>query len=266
MGVYNGQKTLKKCIDSVINQSYTNWEFIICDDCSTDETYKILLRMSNEDKRIKVIHNDKNHFLAASLNRCLSEAHGEYIARMDADDVCIENRLARQVSFLENHPQYAVVGTGAYVFDGEKDREIRLYPEYPTEKDLIKSTPYMHPSIMMRKDVYDALGGYYVSQRTTRGQDLDLWYRFYEKKYKGYNIQEPLLVYHETLDDYKKRTIKSGFRAMETNLIGLRRLNAPAYMYFYAFRPLVSTLIPSVIMKLYHKKKSDKKIRGNICG
>ena len=258
MGVYNAEDTIDRCIESIRNQTYTNWEFIICDDCSTDNTLERLLKLSKEEDRIHILRNRSNQRLAASLNHCLSKASGKYVARMDADDYSLKDRILKQVQFMESHNAIDVVGTAAYIFDGKDKTDIRLCPEYPETKDLVMSTPYIHPSIMMRKNVYDELHGYTVSRRTVRGQDLDLWYRFYEKGFRGYNMQEPLLVYHETIDDYKKRSVESGLLATKTNIIGLRRIKSPLYTYVFALRPLVSSLLPPIIMKAYHKQKSKR--------
>ena len=96
MGVYNDQETISTCIDSIINQDYHNWEFIICDDCSTDETLSIVKKYAQKDSRIKVIQNTKNEKLAYSLNHCLKYSSGEYIARMDGDDIALPHRLRTQ--------------------------------------------------------------------------------------------------------------------------------------------------------------------------
>ena len=100
MGIYNCEKTLSDAIDSIINQTYSDWELIMCDDGSTDNTYQIATKYSEKDNRITVIKNDTNSGLAFSLNHCLKYAKGEYVARMDADDISLPNRFEKQVAFL----------------------------------------------------------------------------------------------------------------------------------------------------------------------
>ena len=119
MGVYNCKNLdlLKNSIDSIINQTFKDWEFIICNDGSTDATLDNLNKLKALDQRIKIITYEENKGLAYALNECIKYADGEYIARQDDDDVSYSERIEKQVKFLENNPQYAVVGTNADVYD-----------------------------------------------------------------------------------------------------------------------------------------------------
>ena len=116
MSVYNGAATLEKAIDSVLNQTYRDLEFIICDDASTDETWGILQRYEKLDKRVLCFQNRENIGLGASLNRCLEKSSGKYIARQDADDISDPDRLEKTISFLVSGPA-PYVGCGVRVFD-----------------------------------------------------------------------------------------------------------------------------------------------------
>lgn len=109
MGVYNGFGRMDRSIQSIINQTYKDWEFIICDDGSTDDTYMKLQEYAALDNRIVVLKNAHNSGLAQSLNNCLSVAKGEYVARMDDDDYSHSERLEKEVYFLNQHPEYAIV-------------------------------------------------------------------------------------------------------------------------------------------------------------
>lgn len=258
MGVYNCEKTLDRCIDSILKQTYKNWELIMCDDCSKDNTLKLATEYSNKYENIKVIKNNENSGLAFSLNQCLSVATGKYIARMDADDISLPQRVETQVKFLEENEQYQVVGSSVILFDENGDKGLRIIYEKPDKYNTIKGTPYAHPTIMMRKEAYDALGGYTVLPRTRRGQDLDLWYRFYAKGFSGYNIQEPLLKYHESVRDYKKRDLKTAIGIMKTMYIGYKNLGFPVKTYIYIFKPIVASIIPNKLMYLYHKRLTNK--------
>lgn len=249
MGVYNAENRVSNCIESIINQTYTNWEFIICDDCSSDHTYQILKRYQHQDNRIKIIRNERNIKLAASLNYCLQEAKGHYVARIDDDDIAVPDRLEKQVDFLNNHPNYSVVGSNAKIFDGKKNAGIRYCKEYPTRTDVLFGPPFIHPSIMMRKDAYDLLHGYTVASRTKRGQDWDLWFRFYAAELKGYNLQETLIIYHESPDDYKKRTFRRALGYTRTAIIGYRLLRIPAWKYVFSLKPIISFIVPEAIKR-----------------
>ena len=255
MGIYNCEDTLERCLDSIINQSYSNWEVIMCNDASTDGTEEVAKKYAYKYKNIILLNNERNMRLAASLNNCLKVANGEYIARVDADDICLPNRFKRQVEFLNKNKEYHVVGSWLTTFNGQEEKSIRKMKERPCENDLLFGVPFAHPTIMMRKYVYDDLGGYTISDRTKRGQDLDLWFRFYHKKYKGYNIQESLYKYQESLDDYKKRTIKAAIGTMKTNYYGFKLLGFSKYKYIYLIKPLISACIPNKFMYTYHKNK-----------
>lgn len=256
MGIYNCEKTLRDSIDSILAQTYKNWELIMCDDASTDETKEIAKLYADKYENIILIKNESNMKLATSLNNCLKIATGEYIARADADDICLPNRFERQVEFLNNNIEYGVVGSWVITFDENKDKGIRKLKEIPKRDDLIYGVPFAHPTIMMRREIYDDLGGYTVSDRTKRGQDLDLWFRFYHKNYKGYNLQEALYKYREGIDDYKRRTVKTSLGYIRTSYYGFKLLELPKYKYIYLLKPLITACIPNKIMYMYHKKSS----------
>lgn len=258
MGVYNAEKTIKRCINSILNQTYENWEFIICNDGSSDGTLNILNEYQKTDSRIKVISNKSNKKLAVSLNRCLKYAKGKYIARMDADDESLPQRLEVEVDFLERHEQVDLVGCNRIIFDEQGEYGIRKVKEYPTRDILIRDTPFAHPTIMMRKTVYDALGGYRVGHKNMRAEDLDLWIRFFEAGYKGYNIQEVLYRYHESRDDLYKRSVKVAIHTMAAFWYGYRVLNVPFHKRIWVLKPLVAALIPKWIMEKYHRIRLDK--------
>ena len=181
MGAYNEEKTLQAAVDSILAQTYTDWEFVICDDASTDATFKILTDYKNKypDKFV-ILHNDENMMLAGSLNRCLENAKGEYIARMDADDISLPTRLEKEIEYLDNNPECAVVGTNVQFFN-DKDglgEIIRKTPD-PTIYDIPKANPFFHPTIVMKKSAYNALNGYTATERTRRMEDIEMWYRFF---------------------------------------------------------------------------------------
>ena len=194
MSVHNGERFLREAVASILNQTYTDFEFIIFDDCSSDGSAAIL--QSFADPRIRIYTNEKNIGLTNSLNKCLALAQGKYIARMDADDISLPTRFAKQVRFLNEHPAIALVGTWMECIDAEGRSLSRV--DTPIEPNLIKDEMLKmnciaHPSVMFRKDVVLAVGGY----RTTLGryaQDYDLWLRLLEQ-YQISNLPEHLLLY-----------------------------------------------------------------------
>lgn len=259
MGVYNCEKTVRQSVESIRSQTYSNWEFIICDDCSTDDTLSILRELRKMDDRIHIIRNRRNLRLAASLNHCLKKSGGKYIARMDADDECFPDRIEKQVYFLEKHPEYAVVGTTQYVFNDRGFKYIQGRPKIPGKQTLVMDVPFAHPTIMMRKEVYDALDGY--DEKMFRSEDLELWFRFYAKGYKGYNIQEPLYKYREDDNSYSKRTLQAALKTSKVFWEGYTKLGIPLLLRVFALKPVVSALMPNCFIDRFHKYKSVRRSR-----
>lgn len=260
MGIYNCSTTLLQSLQSIVNQTYTDWELILCDDGSTDNTYVVAKRFSDKYKNIILLKNDQNMGLAYTLNRCLEVAQGKYIARADGDDICLPERFEKQVDFLNSNPEYQVVGSSVILYDETGDKAVRSTIEYPDKYVLVHNVPFIHPTIMMRKEAYRALGGYTVSERTRRGQDTDLWFRFFEKGFKGYNIQKPLVKYHESLSDYGKRGFKVRWMEMKTRYIGFKNIGFPLRYYIFLLKPIVAALIPRHIMYLYHMSLKVRKL------
>ena len=176
MSVYNGERYLREAVDSVLAQTFTDYEFVIVDDGSTDDTAAIL--DSYADPRIVRLTNERNIGLTESLNRGLSIAQGMYVARMDADDVSLPERFAKQVQFLDEHPDIGVLGTGFEVIDDVGTPGVKVL--FPTEPGLVRWQMFfhcciVHPSVMVRRTVYERLGGYNPDVR--HSEDYELWLR-----------------------------------------------------------------------------------------
>lgn len=253
MGAFNCARTLRVCVSSIQAQTFSDWEFIICNDCSSDDTKDVIKSIANEDKRIKLIENSRNCGLANCLNRCLEYAQGEYIARMDADDISLPDRFAIQVDYLDSNPDIDVVAGGVILYDDLGDKKRIFNPENPTARLMTMRVPFFHPTIMMRKTAYDRLLGYTDLPRTRRGQDMDLWYRFFAAGMKGYNLQIAVLKYHDGVSDVKKKkSLKLAWHHTLTKLIGFKMNNFPVYLYPYAFIPLVSCILPNRLVYFIH--------------
>jgi glycosyltransferase involved in cell wall biosynthesis len=177
MPVYNAARHLPQAIESILDQTFREFEFIIVDDHSTDETADILSRYGQLDSRIRVIRNAQNMRVAHSLNRGCETARSELIARMDGDDISLPERFERQVAFLDAHPQVGVLGTQTVFI--EKDGQFSRQAEWqkPTLHNdlvwcLLHSTPLCHPSVMMRTQCLREVGGYDPSYPN---EDMKLW-------------------------------------------------------------------------------------------
>lgn len=260
MGIYNCENTLKVAVDSIINQTYENWELIMCDDGSVDMTYKIAKEYEKIDNRIKVLKNKENKGLAYSLNRCIEESNGEYIARHDADDYSDINRLEVEVKFLNNNEQYGFVSCGVDLFDDKKIWGKRcLENEYsPTKYDLVKSNRFIHPTVMIRRDVLNRVSNYTVDKTTYRTEDYDLWFKIYSKDINGVVLPDKLYYFREDQNSYSRKKFKYRIDEMKVRLNGYKLINAEKKYYIYALRPIVIGCIPKWVLQLYHRNKSNK--------
>jgi glycosyltransferase involved in cell wall biosynthesis len=179
MSVYNGEKYLRQAVDSILHQTFTDFEFIVIDDGSTDGTKAIL--DSYTDPRIVRLTNETNIGLTASLNRGLKIARGTYIARMDADDIGLPQRLRRQVQFLDSHPDIDVLGTNIEVIDDwGRPHPRSAAGSWPTQPGMVRWLLFfrcsiMHPTVMVRRAVYERLNGY--NPQFLQAQDYELWLR-----------------------------------------------------------------------------------------
>lgn len=188
MAVFNGQKYIEESVKSIIGQSFRDFEFIIVDDGSVDKTRKILENLSKKDSRIKIISNSVNIGLAKSLNKAIKISQGEYIARQDADDISLPERIEKQVVFLKNHPEIKVLGTFGYATnkDGKILRkEILPVSSQEIKKHLIKANPFIHTSVMIRKETIDKAQGY--NENFDVIQDYELWFRILRNE-QGENL------------------------------------------------------------------------------
>lgn len=254
MATYNCENTVRECIDSILNQTFTDWEFIICDDCSKDGTYNVLCEYKEKypDKFI-ILKNEVNSKLSFSLNRCLEVASGKYIARMDGDDISIDTRFEKEAAVLDEHPEFAAVGGIIRLFDADGFYGRVYYPEYPDKFSVARKVPFAHPAVMVRKSAYDKLGGYLVSKMTVRSQDHELWFRFFAQGFKGYNLREDVLAFREDKNAVQRRTAKVRFNHTRILLKGYKMLKYPFWYYPLAFEPVLKAIVPRKFIYFFHK-------------
>jgi glycosyltransferase EpsE len=256
MGIYNthNETMVKLAINSILNQTYNNFELIICDDGSTDGTYDLVKKLTEHDGRVILIKNKVNQGLAKTLNNCLEIAKGKYIARMDADDISVLNRFEKQIEFLNKYFEYDLVGSNIVLFDQNGDWGFRSTSEFPGKRDFLFGSPFVHPSILIRKEVMDALGGYRIDKETLRCEDYDLFMRFYAQGKKGYNIQEPLLKFREDKGAYKRRRYKFRYDEAKVRYKGFKMLELMPIGYLYTIKPLIVGIIPQEILALLRRE------------
>lgn len=255
MGVYNSEKTVRAAIESIISQSYKNWEFIICDDKSSDSSFEIIQEYASQDSRIIALRNEKNVGCNIVLNRCIEQAKGEYIAIMDSDDISHPLRLEKELNILANNPQYSIVGSAQTHFDEKGDFMIFRFKERPDRKDLIHGIPHGHPSCMIRSKVMREIGGYYTEKGMHRIEDYYMMAQIYALGYRGYNLQEPLLRYRDGRCSYTHRTWRIRLNELHTysRVFNLLRLRAP--MRICLLRPLLVGLLPRPLYHFLHRRR-----------
>ena len=239
MGAYNAQKRLKKSVESIINQDFKNWELIICDDGSTDDTYLYILELAKKDTR----------GLAYTLNHCISVSRGEFLARMDDDDYSYPNRFTIQYEFLCSHPEVAIVGSAACLVDSKAVWGEMYRPEYPTKYNIWEGKSFIHPTVMMRKDAVIISGLYSVGKYVGRTEDYDMWCKMYAAGFQAYNLQEKLLDYYEDRTSFSKRKYIYRVYSTKLKLMWRKSLDVPASKIFVAFKPMLHGLVPTCFMK-----------------
>lgn len=246
MGAYNCADTIGKSIESIQAQTVTDWELIICDDGSTDDTIEVVKNYQKNDKRVILIQNDKNRGLSYTLNHCLEVAKGDICARMDGDDLCDPNRFAIQMEFLEENPEYAFVSTTMKRFDesGYYDEPELGKGFSPTYMSFVKGSPFCHAPVMIKKEAYDAVNGYRVRPETLGVEDYDLWFRLYAKGYKGYMMRNPLYSMFDGREAAKRRTFKRRLNEAWVRKEGYKSLKTPLIYRVMVLKPILIGLMP----------------------
>lgn len=196
LSVYNNAPYLAQALESILEQSFGDFELVIVDDGSTDLSPAIIDRYAAIDPRIRVIHQS-NQGLVASLNHIIATARGAYIARMDGDDIALPERFARQVALLDTNADHGVVGTQIWTIDEHGERRADRTVDHPLSSETISAalptgSPLCHPSVMMRRDLLEAVGGYRPAYR--HSEDYDLWLRLSERTRMA-NLPQRLHLY-----------------------------------------------------------------------
>ncbi len=221
MSAYNEEEYIQNSINSILNQSITDFELIIIDDCSNDKTVDLIKEFS--DSRISLIQNDTNIGLPRSLNIALGKASGKYIARMDADDISLSNRLEKQAKYLESHPDVHVVGsyTRQIGTNGEFFG-VETYPEGGRSVEQLKNQGpgVAHPSVMIRRSSLEHVNNY--REPFKYAQDLDLWIRMSREFGKDFLqiIPEPLVEYRLTPSQYSRHSVNDIYESYAGEYLG----------------------------------------------
>ncbi|MBY0413165.1 MAG: glycosyltransferase family 2 protein [Bdellovibrionales bacterium] len=258
MGAYNCEHTLAKAIESIINQTYQNWEFIVCDDASRDNTWDIIQRYAKLDPRIIPIQNEKNKGLAATLNECSKYAVGEYIGRQDADDTSVPDRLEKQMNYLLAHPEIDVLSSNAHLCDengniwGE-----RISSQNIKKTDWARGSQIIHACVVMKTSILNKANGY--DAKALRVEDYDLWMRIIAMGGKIANLPEKLYTIQWSFKDYRRKRRQDRFREIKYKVKGMLLNKMPLWSYIFVMKSLVVILMPNFLLYKYHTIKMNKR-------
>jgi len=253
MSVYNEEEYLKKSIESILDQTFTDFEFIIINDGSTDKTQNILENYVHKDDRVKLLINERNLGLAKSLNRGIEIARGKYVARMDAGDISHPERFQKQVEFLEKNENVYILGTWAYWIN--ENKEIVGESRFPVAVDctnVFRSGGAIHPSIMVRKELFQRIGLY--NEKYDISLEFELYMRTLKSSFSIANIPEFLIsVMH--------RDTGMTFNHLKTTQLHQFEIKLSYLPYFFNFwnviytvRSLAGYLLPSFLLRKLAKR------------
>lgn len=256
MGIYNCASTLGEALDSLLAQTNHDWKVIMCDDGSTDNTYKIAQKYVTEHpNEMILIKNESNKGLNYTLNHCLKYADTEYVARMDGDDISLPERFEKEIEFLDNNKEFSFVSSPMIYFDENGDFKEGGGVGEPQLSQFAKGTPFCHAPCMVRKEAYDAVGGYSVDDKLLRVEDWHLWIKMYSKGYKGYVLDEPLYMMRDDRNAYSRRKFKFRINEARVSAFAIKSLKLSPKYYIWVLRPIIVGLLPKAIYNMLHKMK-----------
>ena len=255
MGIYNCADTLEEAVVCIQKQSIKDWELILCDDGSTDNTYEIAEQLKREDDRIVLLRNCKNLGLNRTLNKCLNAANGRYIARMDGDDRCDSKRFEKEIEILDKCSDIAIVSSDMEFFDEKGVWGKISHPQFPEFLDFVHESPFCHAACMVRKEAYLKVNGYSVGKHFIRVEDYYLWVKMYKAGYKGMNIHEPLYQMRDDRNAFKRRSLRNRINESYVKCLAIKEFKLPFWNYIYTVRPVLTGLLPEFVYEFLHRRR-----------
>ena len=262
MGIYksNDKDMVRKAIQSIKDQTFTEWEFVICDDGSPDDTWEFLNNEFGEDERFVLIRNEQNGGLRVALNSCLKVSKADYVVRQDADDYSRKDRLDILYDYVIQHPTVDVVGTAMVSFDENGSFGI-VHPRKlePKKKDFLQGSVVAHATTIMKKSSLDKVDGYRVAWETTRCEDTDLYMRMCANGAVFNNIDEGLYYVRQDRNTYSRKKYMNRIKEAVVKYKGFRLLKMPLFSYVWVLKTLVVGLIPQQLQRIIKKKIAKAK-------
>jgi len=251
MAEYNtDERYLRQAIQSVLDQTYYNFEFIIVDDGGVNDLVSIVRGFN--DERLKIISNGGNKGFVYSLNNGISHAVGEYIVRMDTDDIIEKDRIAILYDFINKHPQYEVVSSRAMEFSGNIKYGIIGTTGEKKRKDVMRGDTPVHAAAIVKKSAFEDIGGY--KENYTRAEDLVLWCDMLLAGKRLYVLNDVLYFYRVNKADYSKRTLRHRKGEITARLHYYPKLKAGPIEYMRIVKSIVAGILPTNMIQAYRNK------------
>lgn len=261
MGVYHPPdniELLERSVRSILTQTVQNFEFLICDDGSSREAVRFLDTAASRDQRIRLIRQGNLFSLPVKLNACLREANGRWIARMDDDDYSAPQRFQIQLAYLEEHPEISFAGSNVSLRKKGQIIGEQRFPEYPSVQDFYFRQPFIHPSLVFRREALLEIGGYSEDKRCVLCEDYDLLLRLYAAGYTGANVQQLLLEYSLPATAKGSRRMRHRWNETVTRYRRFRDLRLLPQALPYVMKPLAVGLLPNPLLAGMKRRYSTK--------
>lgn len=261
MGIYNCAATLPEALDSLYAQTYKDFQIIMCEDGSSDNTYEVAKDYASKYDNIILIQNECNKGLNYTLNRCLALADTELIARMDGDDISMPDRFEVEVKFLDEHPDFGVVSTPCTYFDENGIFRINRGRGEVKSEHFIRRTPISHAPCMARTEVFKKVGGYTVDDKLLRVEDYHLWFKIFSSGYKLCQMEESRYLVRDNRNAIARRNWKARRNEMYVKHIGYKMIGLPWYYQVYALEPFILYCLPLSVYRYLHQRKGQNSIK-----
>lgn len=261
MPVFNTEKYLKQSIESILNQDFFDFEFIILDDFSSDKSFEICKNFAKIDKRIKLFRNEENKWISFTRNKLISLAKTDFICTQDSDDISEKNRISLLYDFLKNNQNYAVCSGNMRIIDEKWEKIWKKIYKKNIEKIILKKSPISNPASIFRKDLFLKVGWY--DKNLDYAEDYDLWLKFFANWYKIWILDNFLLKYRIRSWQSKSKKLKKTLK----NTIFVQKRATKKYWLkmsfwdkiYYFFEKILLFLPEKFILFLFKKLEYDKK-------
>lgn len=259
MGVYyrrSDPSELERSVTSILNQSFSDFEFLICDDGSSPQAVSYLNQAAQQDSRIRLVREGRLISLSSKLNACLKLANGQWVARMDDDDRSHPQRFERQLAYLNSHPQVSFAGCSVDLYRRGQLVGTRRFPEFPSVRDFYFAQPYIHPTLIFRKTDLLSVNGYSERPSCLLCEDYDLLLRLYAAGYQGANMPDVLFDY--TIPPTAKGSRKMSHRWNEavTRYHRFKELKVLPQAWPYVLKPVAVGLVPEPVLSILKDRKN----------